>query len=277
MNRYAFANCNPVANIDPLGLSAERGAGSGYYITKPDLNTVYYYNDPIPKTGIPKWLLGSLTTVGGGLEMLSGAALGAALGWTGWGAFLAGLLVVDGAGRVTQGTAQIVNDIAGSNIMYEGNIPRDCTVDVGRIVAGDSGATVAGMAYDSALALANCYLLWESLPRSIRYKLTAPKSDITPAKQTDFYTTPDGVTFHADKLMFEQDLSKMDVVNGKYVGSDNYGPIRIRYNEIHEPTSLFTGTKSPYHEIPHFHFDRKLNVTSGKWREVYTGAMEMLK
>lgn len=209
--------------------------------------------------------------------MVAGATLGAALGWTGWGAFFAGVLVVDGAGRVTQGTGQVVNDIADSNIMYEGNIPRDLTVDIGRTMGGNNGARAAGVAYDSAIALADLYSLWESIPKNIRYRLTTTSNDVASVRQTDFYTTPDGVTFHADRVKLEQDLSKMDVVNGKYLGNDSYGPIRIRYNEIHKPKPSFTGVSNPYHEIPHFHIERRSHIVSGGWGESYTGAMEMLK
>ena len=38
LNRYAYANCNPVSNVDPLGLSAERGSGyrtSTIYVDEP--------------------------------------------------------------------------------------------------------------------------------------------------------------------------------------------------------------------------------------------------
>ena len=47
LNRYAYANGNPVSNIDPFGLSAERGN------TTPQINFAYYVVDYELKEGLP--------------------------------------------------------------------------------------------------------------------------------------------------------------------------------------------------------------------------------
>ncbi len=161
LNRYAFCNGNPAVNVDPEGLKGidARGGskGDGTYWTAPDPNVVYYYGNPYATGGIPKWLSGTLNIVGGTLEMFAGAALGATLGWTGVGSFFAGLLVVDGAGRTTQGIAQTSNDITNSNTFYEGNIPKELVKDAGRTIAGDTGAMLAGVAYDASVIAAGWY------------------------------------------------------------------------------------------------------------------------
>lgn len=95
-------------------------------------------------------------------------------------------------------------------------------------------------------------------------------------KKTDFYVTPEGVSFPASKTEFEHNLSKMENKNGKYVSYDKEQPIRVRYNEIHADKQDFTGVKNPDHTVPHFHFEKRENGASGKWKKVFTGRMEML-
>lgn len=75
---------------------------------------------------------------------------------------------------------------------------------------------------------------------------------------------------------FNDNLLKLDNRNGKYIGSDSDGPIRIRANEIHPENPNFTGMASQYHTIPHFHIDRRICGKTGDWVSTYVGAMEML-
>ena len=53
------------------------------------------------------------------------------------------------------------------------------------------------------------------------------------ARKTDFYITPNGEAIPASLDGFNDNLSKLDYQNGKYLGADSNGPIRIRTNEIH--------------------------------------------
>ena len=67
----------------------------------------------------------------------------------------------------------------------------------------------------------------------------------------------------------------LDVSSGKYMGIDRNGPIRVRPNEIHENNPLFTGTMSEFHDVEHFHIDRRINGDTGHWVPTYTGSMGM--
>ena len=71
-------------------------------------------------------------------------------------------------------------------------------------------------------------------------------------------------------------MSKLDCRNGKYIGEDSNGPIRIRTNEMHMSDPDFTGVPNPMHTAPHFHIERRVNGLTGKWKEIFTGLMEML-
>lgn len=63
---------------------------------------------------------------------------------------------------------------------------------------------------------------------------------------------------------------------GKYTGVDANGqPYRIRI-ELHSETPGFNGVENPYHTQPHYHIDRRLNGTTGKWQKQYTGLLEDL-
>ena len=137
LNRFAYANGNPVSNIDPFGLSAERGNNSS--------------NNWL------KGLYGVLNIFGGILQAAAGAVLGATVGWTGVGAVAAAALVLNGAATTTQGIGQIFNTVTQTNTLREDNIIRTGVQEVGRAVAGDTGATVAGMAYDTAILAAALY------------------------------------------------------------------------------------------------------------------------
>ena len=94
---------------------------------------------------------------------------------------------------------------------------------------------------------------------------------------TDFYVTPKGEAIPATVDGFNGNLSKLENRNGKYVGSDSYGPIRIRAYEIHDANPNYTGMPNPYHTILHFHIDRRAGGEVGAWGSTYTGAMEMLR
>lgn len=89
------------------------------------------------------------------------------------------------------------------------------------------------------------------------------------SKHVDFYVTPDGSAIPSTLSNFNYNLSKMENINGKYYGHDSRGPVRVRV-EMHEKKLGFNGPLNPYHEIPHFHIDRKSKGTSGSWIEKFT-------
>lgn len=89
------------------------------------------------------------------------------------------------------------------------------------------------------------------------------------SRRVDFYVTPDGDAIPSTLLGFNNNLSKMDNINGKYYGYDSRGPVRIRV-EMHGKKLGYKGPINPYHEVPHFHIDRKIKVTSGSWVEKFT-------
>ena len=121
----------------------------------------YCFNNPVnmedPTGNWPKWLSGALNVAGGALQAVAGAALGATVGWTGFGAVAAGFLIVNGTATATQGVGQIVNHVANSNVMREDNIVRTGVQEVGRAIGGDTGAKITGGAYDVAVVAANLY------------------------------------------------------------------------------------------------------------------------
>ena len=121
----------------------------------------YCFNNPVnmsdPTGNWPKWLSGALNVVGGALQVAAGAALGATVGWTGFGAVAAGFLIVNGTATAAQGVGQIVNHVTNSNVMREDNIVRTGVQEVGRAIGGDTGAKIAGGAYDVAVVAANLY------------------------------------------------------------------------------------------------------------------------
>ncbi len=87
----------------------------------------------------------------------------------------------------------------------------------------------------------------------------------------DYYITPDGDAIPSTLSGFNDNLSKLENRDGKYYGTDIHDyPVRIRV-EIHDHDPNFVGKKSPFHEVPHFHIDRKAKKTSGKWIKKFTG------
>ena len=122
---------------------------------------VYCFNNPANMNDLsgqwPKWLIGTLNVVGGALQGVAGAALGATLGWTGVGAVVAGFLLVNGSATIVQGAGQIINDLTDSDIMREDNIVRTGVQEVGQVIGGDTGGKIACVAYDIAVVAANLY------------------------------------------------------------------------------------------------------------------------
>ena len=122
---------------------------------------VYCNNAPVnmvdPDGSWPKWVTGAINIVSGTLQMMAGAALGAAAGWTGIGAAAAGFLILNGAATATQGVGQIVNSVTGSNILREDNIIRTGAQMVGNAIGGKRGQEIAGIAYDAVTIAANLY------------------------------------------------------------------------------------------------------------------------
>ena len=90
------------------------------------------------------------------------------------------------------------------------------------------------------------------------------------ARKVDYYVTPSGVAFPSSRKAFDETLSKLNNNMGKYYGNDSGGPVRIRV-EQHKPTPNYTGPHNPFHTAPHFHIDRRENITTGSWRKTYTG------
>lgn len=123
----------------------------------------------------PQWLTGALNVVGGALQMVAGAALGATTSWTGVGAAAAALLIGNGAATATQGIGQIVNDISKSKVMREDNVIRTGVKTVGEVVGGEVGAKIAESTYDAAVITANLYSgrvgLERAMPKIVRSKV----------------------------------------------------------------------------------------------------------
>ncbi len=139
----------------------------------------YCFNNPVnlsdPAGNWPQWLTGAINVVSGALSMAAGVALGATVGWTGFGAVVAGFLFINGAATITQGVGQIVNDVTGTNYLREDNIIRTGVQDVGRAIGGDTGASIAGFAYDAAETGAAIYgggkITSHSMPKIVNSKL----------------------------------------------------------------------------------------------------------
>lgn len=112
----------------------------------------------------PKWVSGTLNVISGALQMAAGAAIGATVGWTGVGAVAAAVLIANGAATATQGVGQIVNHVTQSNKMREDNIIRSGAQRIGYAVAGNTGATVAGVVYDATVIAASMYAPFARAP-----------------------------------------------------------------------------------------------------------------
>ena len=153
-SRYYSPEFGRIINVDSE-LAGVGGNTQGYNLF------AYCFNNPVnmsdPDGNWPKWLTGAANVLSGTLQMAAGSALGAAMGWTGFGAVAAGFLLVNGAATATQGIGQIANSVAGSAVLREDNIVRTGVQAVGRAIGGQTGAKVAGFAYDVAIIAANVY------------------------------------------------------------------------------------------------------------------------
>ena len=65
--------------------------------------------------------------------------------------------MVHGAATATQGIGQIVNSAVGSAVLREDNIVKTGVQAVGGAIGGQTGAAVAGFAYDAAVIIVNGY------------------------------------------------------------------------------------------------------------------------
>ena len=84
--------------------------------------------------------------------------------------------------------------------------------------------------------------------------------------KTDFYVTPKGDAIPGTKAGLNNNLSMMEIKNGKYYGSSSNGiPTRVRVEGVHPQTNVATHNLNPYHDIPHIHVEYKQNVFSGQW------------
>ena len=144
----------------------------------------YCMNNPVNTDdavgGWPKWLTGALNIAGGIAQMAAGAALGATLGWTGFGVVVAGFLVVNGAAQTSQGIGQVVNHVTKSNVLREDNIVRTAVKDVGRAIGGNTGAKVAGGLYDAAVVAAGVYAGKVGLQQAGKLPVKVKTSDLVP-------------------------------------------------------------------------------------------------
>ena len=117
-------------------------------------NPVNMYDD---EGTIPKWLRGVGNFFVGLGEVAAGLFVAGTVGWTGFGGAAAGALVFDGIGKMTQGVGQVVNDIAGEEVLREDNVARTAVIEVGALIGGDNGAKVAAIGYDVTILAANIY------------------------------------------------------------------------------------------------------------------------
>ena len=144
-----------------------------------------------------------------------------------------------------------------------------------------SGGSVAGVS-SSYYAMQNVRA-YDSWWRNSCYNIpssgweSSVKQSPLGGSKADFFVTPNGEAIPATVDGFNSNLSKLENRNGKHVGRDSYGPIRIRAYESHKANPNSTGIPSPYHTILHFHIDRRASGDTGAWGSTYIGAMEMLR
>ncbi len=171
-SRYYDSNTCRFINADAL-ISGANGSLHGYNLY------AYCFNNPIILTdengNWPKWLTGALNIACGAMQMVAGVVLGATVGWTGVGAVAAGVLIANGAATTAQGIAQVVNDIAGDDILREDNILRSGAESIGEAIGGETGAEIAGYAYDTVVFAATVYSLTTSF-----YPKSAPQNPGSP-------------------------------------------------------------------------------------------------
>jgi RHS repeat-associated protein len=116
LNFYAFADENPISEMDPFGLNGWTS------------------------------VFGGLRVVGGGLEAAAGITLGAATSWTGIGAIGGGLVALHGADQVQAGLRQLftgnqANSLTSQGLQAAGMSPTAANLtDAGISVVGSFGA-----------------------------------------------------------------------------------------------------------------------------------------
>ena len=121
LNRYAYANCNPVSNVDPLGLSAEErgGSGDGTYWTVPDANVSYLPAAPI-ETNASKcvkganWALIGIAAICVSISVLTCGTATPVM------TVIAGTTFVAGTATTVNGAAEIGDAITGYNFIEDG-------------------------------------------------------------------------------------------------------------------------------------------------------------
>jgi RHS repeat-associated protein len=153
--RYYDPQVGRFINADDVSFLGANGDFEAYNLYAYCSNNPVMYADP--DGNLPKWLSGALNVVSGTLQMAGAFALGVTVGWTGVGAIAAGILAVNGAATITQGVGQIVNDIADEEVLREDNIIRAEVQSIGQDIAGDSGAEIAGYAYDAVVISSGIY------------------------------------------------------------------------------------------------------------------------
>ena len=108
----------------------------------------YCFNNPVNLTDSegdwPKWLKGALNVLSGALQVAAGVTVAAAAGWTGIGAVAGATLILNGSATVAQGVGQITNAIAEKDIFSEENAMREGAKELGELIGGETGATIAG-------------------------------------------------------------------------------------------------------------------------------------
>ena len=87
--------------------------------------------------------------------------------------------------------------------------------------------------------------------------------------KTDFFVTPMGDAIPATRQGFYDILSKMKLKDGKYYGTDSRGPLRVRV-EQHTDNPNSKAPYNPFHSQPHFHIERRKNITSGQFKSTFT-------
>ena len=110
-----------------------------------------------PDGNWPKWLTGALNVLSGTLKWRLGSVLGAAMGWTGFGAVAAGFLLVNGAATAHTGNRANCKQCRRFGCLCEDNIVRTGVQAVGGAIGGQTGAAVAGYAYDALTFAVNVY------------------------------------------------------------------------------------------------------------------------
>ena len=121
----------------------------------------YCMNNPVNMIDVsghwPEFVTGLINIVGGGLQAAAGVMLGVAVGWTGFGAVAAGVLMVNGSATLAQGVGQVVNDIANADVMRDDNIVKTAVTDIGTMLGGEPGSNLASSMYDLTVMSATVY------------------------------------------------------------------------------------------------------------------------